>query len=331
MVLAVVVLLGVGLATPAVAATPNKADAAAGWLARQLIDGERFEFDFGGDKFPNQGQTIDAIFAFAAARASDTNAEKAITWLARPEITTGYIGTGGESYAGAHAKLLLAAQVRHKNTANFGGVDLEAGLRARLTPSGRFSDQSAFGDFSNAFGQALALLALDRTTGGAPASAVTFLAGTQCADGGFPLNFGQSPCVSDVDATATVVQALRATGDVTNAGEGVSWLVTKQNADGGFSAVAAAPSNANSTGLAAEALAGKRPLAAIKARNFLRSLQVGCSGAVADRGAIPFDSTGLDPATAPRATAQAILGLTGVSLDELDGGGNPLAPTLSCP
>ncbi|HEX8869743.1 MAG TPA: peptidase, partial [Lentzea sp.] len=100
LVLAAAVLLSVGTAaTPAVAATHNKADAASGWLARQMVDGERFEADFGGQKFPDQGLTIDAIFAFAASRSSDTNAEKAITWLAKPEITSGYIGSGTEAYA----------------------------------------------------------------------------------------------------------------------------------------------------------------------------------------------------------------------------------------
>jgi hypothetical protein len=312
-----------------VAATPNKADAAAGWLARQLVDGERFESEFGGEKFPNQGGTIDAIFAFAAARASDTNAEKAITWLAKPEITTGYLGTGTESYAGPHAKLLLATQVLHKNGTSFGGVNVEAGLRARLTPSGRFSDRSDFGDFSNAFTQSLALIALDRTSGGAPASSVTFLAGTQCADGGFPQDFGQTPCVSDVDSTSMVVQALRATGDDTNAGEGTTWLAGRQNPDGGFS-LGTAASNANSTGLAAQTLAGHRPVAAVKARQFLRSLQQGCSAPVANRGAISYDATGFDAATAPRATAQAVLGLTGVKFANLNGGGKPQAPTLAC-
>ncbi|MFD4636326.1 prenyltransferase/squalene oxidase repeat-containing protein [Lentzea sp. NPDC058436] len=331
LVLAAALLCGIGLVTaPAAAATQNKADAAAGWLARQMADGERFEADFGGTKYPDQGLTIDAIFAFAAAKASDANANKAITWLAKPEITTGYVGSGTEAYAGAHAKLMLAAQVRGKNPASFGGVDLKAGLLSLLTPSGRFSDRSDFGDYSNAFSQSLALLALDRTSSGAPASAKAFLAGTQCPDGGFPLNFGQTPCASDVDSTAVVVQALRAVGDNVNAAEGTTWLVSKQNTDGGFS-VGTNASNANSTGLAAEALAGHRPAAAVKARQFLRSLQVGCAGAVADRGAIAYDATGFDQSTAPRATAQAVLGLTGVKLSALSGGGTSQAPVLTCP
>ncbi|RSN17271.1 peptidase [Streptomyces sp. WAC 05977] len=331
MVFAVALLCGIGLvaAPAAAAATHNKADAAAGWLARQMTDGERFEADFGGQKFPDQGLTIDAIFAFAAAGVSDTNAGKAIAWLAKPEITTAYVGGGTEAYAGAHAKLLLAAQVRGKDPASFGGVDLKAGLLSLLTPSGRFSDRSEYGDYSNALSQSLALLALDRT-GEAPARAVAFLAGSQCPDGGFPLNFGEATCVSDVDATATVVQALRATGDAVNAGEGTSWLVTKQHPNGGFGFGTDAP-NANSTGLAAQALAGHRPAAAIKAREFLRSLQTGCAGAEADRGAIAYDATGLNPSTAPRATAQAILGLARVPLSDLHGGGRPQAPVLACP
>ncbi|RSN55332.1 peptidase [Amycolatopsis sp. WAC 04182] len=330
-VFAVAMVCGIALvAAPAAAAgTHNKADAAAGWLARQMADGERFEADFGGQKFPDQGLTIDAIFAFAAAGVSDTNAGKAIAWLAKPEITTGYVGSGTEAYAGAHAKLLLAAQVRGKDTASFGGVDLKAGLLSLLTPSGRFSDRSEYGDYSNALSQSLALLALDRT-GDVPAQAVTFLAGTQCPDGGFPLNFGEATCTSDVDATATVVQALRATGDPVNAGEGTSWLVTKQHPNGGFGFGTNAP-NANSTGLAAQALAGHRPAAAVKAREFLRSLQTGCAGAEADRGAIAYDATGLNPSTTPRATAQAILGLARVPLSDLHGGGRPQAPVLACP
>jgi hypothetical protein len=331
-VLAVAMLCGIGLvaAPAATAATTSKTDAAAGWLARQLIDGERFEADFGGQKFPDQGLTIDAVFAFAAAGVSDTNAGKAIAWLAKPEITTGYVGSGNEAYAGAHAKLMLAAQIRGENPASFGGVDLKAGLLSLLTPSGRFSDRSEFGDYSNTLSQSLALLALDRTPGGAPASAVTFLTGAQCADGGFPLNFGEATCTSDVDATATAVQALRATGDAANAVEGTAWLVTKQHANGGFGFGTNAP-NANSTGLAAQALAGHRPTAAAKAREFLRSLQTGCTGAAADRGAIAYDATGLNASTAPRATAQAILGLARVPLSDLHDGGRPQAPVLACP
>jgi hypothetical protein len=329
--------LGVGVSAGAAAApagaTINPSAAAAGWLARQLTDGNHFEVSFGGESFPDQGLTIDAILAFAAARSSGDFGANAITWLAGPDILAGYIGDGGtESYAGATAKAALAAEVRGLNPSRFGGVDLIARLRALQAPSGQFVDRSAFGDFSNEFGQSLAILALQRTAAGAPNAAVSFLAGTECADGGFPVSFGGSPCVSDVDATSFAVQALKAAHRPGPAASGLQWLVSVQNANGGF-ASSGGTLNANSTGLAAQALFGSVHLvAAAHAFQFLRTLQVRCSGAVADRGAIAFDSTGLDPGTAARATAQGILGLAGVGFNQLSAAGSGgAAPTLLCP
>ena len=104
-----------------------------------------------------------------------------------------------------------------------------------------------------------------------------------------------------------------------------------QGADGGFANAAGTP-NANSTGLAAQALRdGLRPVAWARSRAFLAGLQVGC-GAPADRGAVDFDGGGFDPATAPRATAQAVLGLTGTGYARLSAAGADLgAPALACP
>ena len=51
-------------------------------------------------------------------------------------------------------------------------------LASLLTPTGQYSDRFAFGDFSNAFSQSLAIIALDRRSG-APTSAVNFLDGTE--------------------------------------------------------------------------------------------------------------------------------------------------------
>ncbi len=318
--LVVAAVVGVSLLTsvPAHAGTAHRVDAAAGWLAGQLADGERVETEFGGVKYPDQGLTIDAVFAFAAARTADDYADRAIAWLARPEIADAYLGTGGESYAGAHAKLAVAARVKGKDPRAFAGRDLIAGFKALQAPSGRYSDRSQFGDFSNAFTQSYALFAVE------DAKAAGYLAASQCPDGGFPVTFETSPCVSDVDATAIVVQALRSTGRPT--GRALTWLRSRQQADGGFPS-AQSGSNANSTGLAAQALTGQR---AAKARGYLRSLQVGCAAPVADRGAIAFDASGFTPATATRATAQAVLGLTGANLVTLRSGGPDGAPRLRC-
>ncbi|MFF7586237.1 peptidase [Kitasatospora purpeofusca] len=316
-------------------ATTYRPDAAAaGWLARQLVDGDHFESVFDGTAYPDQGLTIDAVLAFAAAGSADQAAARATDWLARPDILSGYLGDGTtEAYAGATAKLLLAAEVRGTAPSAFGGVDLPARLRSLLTPSGRFSDRSQWGDYSNAFGQSLALIALQRTPGGAPASAVDFLAAAQCADGGFPVAFGQATCTADTDATALAAQALAATGRSAKAKAGLDWLTAHQNADGGFAAAGATVSNANSTGLATAALLpGGRFISGLKGWSSLVKLQQGCSADPAVRGAVAYDATGFNPANAARATAQAVLGLSGQGLAGLSAhGARPSAPTLACP
>lgn len=325
--------LAVLVAAPAVASCPttDRGDAASGWLARQMTGGDHFEAVFDGTAYPDQGLTIDAVFAFAATGEADDYAARALTWLAKPEISSGYLGDGvTESYAGATAKLALAVQVRGGDPASFAGLDLIARLRALETPTGRFSDKSQWGDYSNTFGQSLALLTLDRTAAGAPATASAFLASTRCADGGYPAAFGQPTCTSDVDATAIAVQALIAVGRWSDATPGLNWLVSVQGTDGGFAAYGV--ENANSTGLAAQALyAGGRWTAAGKGRDFLRSLQVGCQGAAELRGAINYKAGAFDPTTANRATAQGVLGLAHESFEHLSAAGSRTGdPLLKC-
>ncbi|GAB7184103.1 hypothetical protein ATKI12_3934 [Kitasatospora sp. Ki12] len=333
------------LATALPAATAAQADttssrtvrpdaAAAGWLARQLVDGDHFESVFNGTAYPDQGLTVDAVLAFAASHSSDQAAAKATAWLAKPEVISGYLGDGTtEAYAGATAKLLLAVEVRGGNPAGFGGVDLPARLRSLQTAEGRFSDRSQWGDYSNAFGQSLALIALHRTPGDAPAAAVDFLANSQCADGGFPVSFGQTSCTSDSDATALAVQALAATGRTTKANAGLTWLTAHQNADGGFAAAGATASNANTTGLATQTLlAGGHYGTGLKGWSRLVKFQQGCSADPAARGAVAYDASGFNGATGARATAQAVLGLAGTPLATLSAAGaRPDAPTLACP
>jgi len=332
----VLVFAALTLVTPAVAA-PRRAwvsrpEAAAGWLARQLVDGERFEVVFDGVAYPDQGLTLDAVFAFAAAGVADDFGANALAWVTRPDIRDGYIGDGvTEAYAGATAKLALAVQVRGGDPTNVGGVDLIARLRSLQSPTGRFTDRSAFGDFSNVFSQSLAILALGRAAQDAPAVAASWLAGTRCADGGYPVVPAQPVCTSDVDATAMAVQALRAAGRHADAHAGLRWLVSVQRADGGFANADGTP-NANSTGLAAQALRdGHQLLAWTRAQMFLARLQVGCAGEPAARGAIDFDGGTFDPATAPRATAQAVLGLTGTGYAGLSAADATAgAPVLVC-
>ena len=323
-------------AAPAFAAkpapAPAKDQAAAGWLARQFTGRSHLITVFNGSKFPNQGGTIDAIFAFAATRTAHDYAARAIVWLAKPANLTGYIGDKKNGFfAGATAKAALAVEVSGANPEHFGGVDLLARLASLLTKSGRYSDQSSFGDFSNAFSQSLAILALSRH-GGAPNAAVGFLARSECSDGGFPLNFAQKTCVSDPDATGMAVQALLTAGRKIAAARGLHWLAKAQRSGGGFATSAKAAPNANSTGLAGEALAaGGWTHDAALASKFLLTLQVGCSAPASQRGALAFDATGFKSSSAVGATAQGILGIADVPLWKLSThGAKSGAPRLGC-
>ncbi len=317
-------------ATPVPA--PTRGQAAAGWLARELTGRSHFTTSYKGVDYPNQGETIDAILAFAATRTANDYATRATTWLEQPKVLSNYIGDGtSSSYAGATAKVALAAEVRGLNPAKFGGVNLLARLANLLTKSGRYSDHSSFGDYSNAFSQALAIIAVARS-GQAPASAVSYLVGTECENGGFPLYFGHKTCTSDADATGMAVQALLVAGRTGAATRGLRWLAKAQRANGGFAASASAAPNANSTGLAGQAFAAAGwTRRAARAAKFLLSLQVGCSGKASQVGAIAFDKTGFLASTADDATAQGLLGVADVSLAKLSAhGARDGAPHLGC-
>ncbi|GAA2698319.1 MULTISPECIES: peptidase [Actinosynnema] len=329
-------LIVTGLLAPALPAqaepTASPGGAASGWLARQLVDGDHLETTFDGVAYPDHGLTADAVLAFAAAGVARDSGAKATAWLAKPENLPQYLGDGTtESYAGAHAKVALLAQVQGADPAAFGGVDLITRLTALQAPSGRFSDKSQYGDYSNGITQSLAVIALERH-GSAPQAAVDYLVGQACAGGGFPQRLEQATCEPDVDTTGYAAQAMLAAGKSAEAAKALDWLVSVQGATGGFTDFSPAPKpNANSTGLAAQALrVGGRAAAADKAVAFLTGLQVGCAGAEANRGAIGYDASGFDAGTATRATAQAVLGVAGVGLTALEAGGSADVPTLKC-
>jgi hypothetical protein len=298
-----------------------------------MTKGTYFAEVFDGVTYPDQGETIDAILAFAATHSANRYGARAIAWLERPGVLADYIGNGTtESYAGATAKVALAAEVRGINPASFGKVNLVKRLARLLRPSGRYSDHSKYGDYSNAFSQSLAIIALSRD-GGAPAKAANFLISSECKNGGFPLYFAQKTCVSDTDATAMDVQALLAAGQHAAAARGLTWLARVQHRNGGFDAAGGTTQNANTTGLAGEAFAaGKWFTDAARARKFLLSLQVGCSAKASERGAIAYDPAGFAQSTAVDATAQGILGLADIGLSALSSrNSQDDSPRLACP
>ncbi|MFB7470688.1 peptidase [Kitasatospora sp. NPDC056184] len=323
---------GGGSAAPV--ATVTSREASAGWLARQLVDGDHFEKVVDGTVRPDQDLTVDAVLAFAAAATADDAGARATAWLARPDILADYLGDGTtEAYAGPTAKLLLLAQVRGLDPASFGGVDLVARLLSLLAPNGRFVDRSRAGDRSDIAGQSFALIALSRTAAGAPAKARSFLSAGQCPTGGYPTAFGPATCTGDPDATALGIQGYNAGNPAGSSGRAMGWLVNQQRPDGGFVSPGATEPNAATTGRASHTLFTVGSSGGYRALNWLEPRQLRCGAAPEQRGAVPYDSTGFDRATALRATVQATLAFS----PSLKGfarlsaaGAKPESPVLSC-
>ncbi len=315
---------------------------AAGFLERELAVGGHHLENYG---YPDYGLTIDAVLALDAAGAGQTEATAATQYIA--DNITSYISyepvpapPQPELYAGATAKALVLAAAQGVNPRAFGGVDLIASLQSLEEPSGRFSDQSQYGNYSNLIGQSLGVIGLTRAGTPPSAASVAIIRANQCSDGGFSLSFGASPCSSDPDVTAFAVQALFAVGGVgdSDAQQGLDYLAGIQGADGGVGGAGpTAPANANSTGLAGQAfLAGGRTAQARSAQAFLRALQYDCSAPVALRGGIAYDSAAKAAATEVtdqdrRSSAQSVLALAGTPLFAVSAtGADATAPDLAC-
>lgn len=320
------------LAAPAASADPTPTDTRAGrdasaWLGRQFVDGNHLQTVYGETAYDDPGLTLDAVIAFAASKSNRTRADAALDWLADPTRLAGYLGDGTtESYVGAHAKLALALQITGRNAYGYGRRNVVAELSELQGEHGRFRDRSTYGDYANAFGQSLGAIALQRAGRTYRAGAAAgYLASQACADGSVPITFDTNPCSGDADATALAVQAFLATGRTGKAREAAAWL--RANAVPG--------TNSNTAGLVAAALestgAAADARAAASSRAFIRGLQQGCTTPAGRRGAIAFLPGPFDKDAAPRATAQAIVGLAGADLATLSAAGSTSgAPAMTC-
>ncbi|MBL1100213.1 prenyltransferase/squalene oxidase repeat-containing protein [Streptomyces coffeae] len=180
--------------------------------------------------------------------------------------------------------------------------------------------------FDGVWRQSLALLAQDAVEVTPAKSAVDWLAGQQCADGGFAAYRADTSKACDPkrgefsDATAAAVQALAAVGGRAKAVEkGIGWLKRNQNEDGGWGMNPGGPSDANSTSAAIGAFAatsvdpaevtsaesGKTPYDA------LLGLQLGCDAKADERGAFAYQKDKGGPAANDLATASAALAVRG--------------------
>lgn len=285
--------------------------------------------------YPDVGLTIDAILALDTAGVGQDSAAAATSAVAGS--LGSYLGPdfGDELYAGATAKALLLAIAQGQDPTTFGGFDLPTLLDGREQQDGRYTDLSQWGDYSNTIGQSLAIIALGRFDGTYSGAAVDFLLAQQCEDGGFRIDPDAEDCVSDVDASAFAVQALiLALGpeDPQNV-QALDYLAALAVADSTVSR-AATLQNANSAGLVAQALfLGGRIDEAVSLMTFLMDLQLLCDAGEAVQGAIAFDQAAYDERLGQgaaaastdqdrRATAQAVYGLSTVSLLDVTSDGS---------
>jgi hypothetical protein len=355
--LATATVLATTPAPHAHALTTRAADAL-DWLTTEL-EANDFRMPASFDpSFTDWGLTIDAGFALAAGGRGATGTAVAtrnnVLANAGSYVTGEDFGSADERYAGPLGKALLYALVQDRG-ATHDGLNLESELRARMQTTGgqagRFTDLSAFGDFSNGIGQAFGVMALARTSAGVPAAAVTFLLAQQCPAGGFRLSYDTGDaCTSDAsidtDATSFALQAMRAvrsSASVDRAtNDAVAYLVNRQGSDGSFSGTGpTGGSNANSSGLAAAALrAAARVAEANDAAAYVESLQLttaNAGAASADAGVLAYDATARDAAKASgvatgardqfrRATAQGIFALGLPTYAQIGTGVHPVDP-----
>jgi hypothetical protein len=315
--LAAVTLAAVTLGTTTLAAQPAGAAAsvpptqlAGDWISSQLTNGVALG-DFGADV----GLTIDAGLAFEAmgdaTRAGAIGDSIAGTLVTSDGFPYGYAssdegGTTGR-YANATAKAAaFTGRIGRDASTAYDSIDLLAQLEDLTDDTtGVIADDSSFGDYANAIGQAFAVEALARSGSDEAAAATEALLAQQCPAGYFLFTLGSTACadVPSADTTALAVIALRESGigSVRVAGAvslATQWLESVQLPDGSFAGDASAPgSNTNSTGLAGWALGeAGRTAAATKAAAWTRGLQAADPGACptqAPTGAIAYNADDL--------------------------------------
>jgi hypothetical protein len=258
--LAALLALAMALAAPVAGATPESE--ATEWLASQLKSpgaDEKYCEQFGS---PSVGQTLDCMLAFDAETGFSTEENETYNWILANKNS--YVGSkpcseATSMSAGAVAKLALGAAAHGVDPMNVGGRNLIADLQCLQVKSGeekgRFKDKGA-SDFSNVFGQSLAIIALKSCAEGkscaSPPSlgttlnnAASYLRGQQCTehkeegvDGAFRSAMGltagtcedTTPFPSeiefnvnaiDIDSTGFAIEALFAHGSLASLGAAV--------------------------------------------------------------------------------------------------------------
>lgn len=310
-------LVTTGSAGAAVAPAASAGD----WLNEQVATGVIHNTQYDIDDY---GLTADTAFALSRLGGHAKTLTKVRKTLAShiDSYTTGIDFGSSDVYAGPVAKAAVTAQILGANPKKFGGVNLIKRLTSTVATTapikGRIQDKSAFGDYANVVGQALAARALSVAGAKAAPSVVRFLLKQQCAPGYFRLDFADataadqtcaggdkaSTSAPDTDATAYAVISLEAlphpTTKVAKAlTKARHWLIKHQHTNGSFGGgVSTETPNADSTGLAGFALAELGACTpAKKAARWVGKLQVTAknkgAGLGGQKGAIAYDKATL--------------------------------------
>lgn len=304
---------GIAAAADAPLAT-TPAEGAAGWLAGELVAD--------GGAFTDVGLTLDSILALDAVGVAQDVAADALAQITS-EVSA-YVAPDDVVSAGRAAKTLLAVNAQGGDINAVDGRDLDADLRGEIQPDGTIGTGPIAGPFSHA----LSMMALAATPGGVPADVTTALIDQACTDGGFTFAYGD--CTeSSPDTTSLAIHALLADGGddaLAAVADAVTALIDVQGADGNIET--SFGSNANTTGLAAWALAGAGETGrAAFARGAVGNLVVPCASVdETARGAIAYNADDLAAAIDAdlgardpyrRATAQGLLAFTAAGLQDI--------------
>jgi len=322
-------LLVAGTVGTLVLPSADAATSSSDYLVGQLTDGNHLTNSYGVD----YGLTADLAIALAASNDQDPALGRVVGYLAAhvadyadPAGTGQYPGP----YGGALGKLALVAESTGQDPTSFGGFDLLTTLTGHVCTAADSSGAcTAAGDFYQSYStisQSLAVLALARDGQTPPAATVSRLEELQCSDGGFSseLIAAGAPCTSDVDTTSYAAQALALLpGTGTQVGKARDFLLAAQQGDGGF--LGAAGENANSTGLAGQALqavgigsASGDPIGA--AKTFLVGLRTSGGG---------FAINSSTPGADVRSTTQAVPMLAGAVLATVSDPVTAVTPTTT--
>jgi len=224
---------------------PGVARASARWLAGQLTPGGWVP---NGLHAPSPSFTANTLLALVAARIDPVGVTAALTYL--EGNVDSYVTQNGADGPGQLALLILDAEAAGADPTHFGGTDLVARLLATEQPDGLFGTPDQVANYAAGnYEQGLALQALAAagvTGGSGVASAVSYLRGQQCPDGGWSFtDQATDSCVvdatlytgPDTNSTAQDLEGLAAQGALTPAitAGALDFYGTGQDADGGWS------------------------------------------------------------------------------------------------